>query len=141
MTEEAAVLLPQATVSPDPTSSSLQLSGQGCRLWEELGGSEFLSAGQMRCWPQQSCTKRSPTITSRGEGLPCKLLEESSKRSVDFLAVCKNLQEQRAGLVWLGLVFRCIKLCWQHSCPLFNTDCVHSLLPSEGRKHYLTDCI
>lgn len=141
MTEEAAVLLPTATASPNTPSSSLQLSGHGCGLWEELGGLEFLVAGQMWCWLKQSCTKRSPTTTSHGEGLPCKLLDESSKQLVDFLAVCKDFQEQRASLVWLGLVFRCIKLCWQHSCPLFNTDCVHSLLPSERRKHYLTDCI
>ena len=60
---------------------------------------------------------------------PHQILEESSKQPVDCLVLYKDLQERRSGLVWLRLVFICIKLCWQHSCPLFNADCVCSPLP------------
>lgn len=134
MTEEAAVLLPKATASPNTPALPYSCQGTAAGCGKSWGAWSSFAAGQMWCWLKQSCTKRSPTTTSHGEGLPCKLLEESSKQSVDFLAVRKDLQEQKAGLVWLGLVFRCIKLCWQHSCPLFNTDCVYSLHPSERRK-------
>lgn len=61
---------------------------------------------------------------------PHRVLEESGKQSMDFLALYKDLQEQRSGLVWLRLVFICMKLCWQHSCPLFNADFVCSPLPA-----------
>lgn len=84
-----------------------------------------------------SCRGADDAVMAAGTS-PQQLLEESCEQSVDFLLLSQDLQERRSGLVWLRLVFIYIKFCWQHSCPLFNADFVHS--PSR-RNHYLTDWI